>query len=376
MKNIVNNLKACIIVILACFLSGIYACKKTNTGVKAAPIVTRVRTLSKNDTIYGLQKVTLDSSKYGYTYTKSALDQTVTTAQLNTEYAIVGQNLLTTTSITLNGVSLYFNPDFTTPNSVIFQVGTDVPYGPEQKNILTVTTKYGSTNYTFGVQQPPPVITNISPLVGDAGKTVTITGTILQNLVSVKFGTLAAQVVGTPTSTSVTVAIPAGATQSNLVVTTIGGTTTSVNTFFVFKKLLYDDAWASGMSSYGGWGGTGDIANTAVAVRGTKSIVFNYTGYDCPLQMAYTGPTINLSSYTALKLSIYGGPGSNGKTVKIELDGDATTWALLTLSEGKWTDYVIPFGNITKTQTTFTKLWIVESSGAKESIYIDEIGLL
>jgi hypothetical protein len=376
MKKSFIYINYCTVAFLMCMAVIIQSCKKNETGIKAAPVVERVRTLSKNDTTYTAIRVTLDSTRYANVYSKSPLDKNVTMGALNTQYAIVGQNLLSTTSITLNGVSLFFNPAFVTENYIIFLLDASVPYGPDQKNILTVTTKYGSTDYKFSVQQPPPVITSVNPLLGPAGNTVTITGTILQNLVSVKFGTLPAEVVGTPTSTSITVKIPTGVTQSNLVVTTIGGTATSANTFFVFKKLLYDDAWTSGMTSYGGWGGTGDIANTAVAVRGTKSIVFNYVGYDCPLQMAYTGPTIALNTVTALKLSIYGGPGSAGKKVKLEFNGDATQGATLTLTEGSWTDYVVPISSITTTQTTFTKLWIVESSGAKESIYIDEIGFL
>lgn len=376
MKKILSYLNYAMIALLACAVTAIQSCKKSDVGIKAAPVIERVRTLSKNDTNYMAIRVNLDSTRYANVYSKVPLDQNVTAGVYNTQYVLVGQNLLTTTSITFNGVSLYFNPAFVTENFIIFYLDSSVPYGPTQKNKLTVTTKYGTAEYNFSIQQPPPVITNVSPLTGNPGSTVTITGSILQNLVSVNFGALQAEVVGTPTSTSITVKIPVGATQSNIVVTTFGGTATYANSFYVFKKLLYDDAWTSGMTSYGGWGGTGDIANTAVAVRGTKSIVINYNGYDCPLQMAYTGPTFTFTATTALKLSIYGGPGSAGKKVMLQLNSDNTSSFNLILTEGAWTDYVVPVSSINPKVTTFTKLWIVEGSGMKESIYVDEIGFL
>ncbi|TKC61251.1 hypothetical protein FBD94_11950 [Pedobacter hiemivivus] len=376
MKNLINNRLPGIIVILVAFILVCSSCKKNNEeGVKAAPEIERVRTLTKNDTTYTETRVNLDSNKFGNVITKVPYDANVPAARWNGQYILMGQNLLTTISIKINGVAVFFNPVFVTENSLIFVVGTDVPYGPTQSNKLTLTTKYGTVEYDFGLLQPYPVITKVAPLLGEVGGVITVTGTYFENLTGVKFGTVDAEIVGVPTKTEIKVKIPAGVSQASITVTTAGGSAVSTNSFFAFKKLLYDDAWATGMTSYGGWGGTGDIANTTGGVRGTKSIKFNYTGYDCPLQFAYTGPTLNLSNYTALKLSIYGGTGSAGKTVKVELNGVATVWAILTLTEGTFTDYVIPLSTF-PAAVNFTKIWVVENSNSKAPIYIDEIGFL
>lgn len=376
MKNLMVNRPAGIMVILAALILIGTSCKKSKEeGIKAAPIVERVRTLTKNDTTYTETRVNLDSNKFGNVITKVAYDANVTGARWNAQYILVGKNLLTTTSIKINGVDVFFNPAFVTENNLIFTVGTDVPYGPEQSNRLTVTTRYGTVDFDFGLLQPYPVIKTVSPLLGEVGGIITITGTYLENLSGVKFGTVAAEIVGQPTSTEIKIKIPQAVSQANVTVTTAGGSTVSSNSFFAFKKLLYQDAWSSDMTSYGGWGGTGDIANTTGGVRGTKSIKLNYTGYDCPLQFAYTGPTLSLSNFSSLKMSIYGGTGSAGKLVKVQLNGIATASAVLTLTEGAFTDYVIPLSTF-PAAVNFTKIWVVESSNSKAPIYIDEIGFL
>jgi hypothetical protein len=344
-------------------------------GIKAPPVVERVRTLTKNDTTYTEIRVNLDSNKFGNVITKVPYDANVPAARWNGQYILMGKNLLTTISVKINGVAVFFNPAFVTENSLIFVVGTDVPYGPDQTGKLTVTTRYGSVDYDFGLLQPYPVINTVSPLLGEVGGTVTIKGTYFENLTGVKFGTVDAEIIGIPTKTEIKIKIPPGVSQASITVSTAGGSTVSSNSFFAFKKLLYQDAWSPDMTSYGGWGGTGDIANTTGGVRGTKSIKLNYTGYDCPLQFAYTGPTLSLGNFTSLKLSIYGGTGSAGKLVKVQLNGVAAVSATLTLTEGAFTDYVIPLSTF-PAAVNFTKIWVVESSNSKAPIYIDEIGFL
>jgi hypothetical protein len=375
MKNFFNSLLGYATIVFVLVTVLLSACKKDKEGVKEAPVLERVRTLVKNDTSFKEIRVRLDSNRYANVITKVPNDATVTGARWNSQYILVGKNLLTTNLITINGVAVFFNPALVTETQVIFTVGNDVPFGATQSNKLKVTTKYGVAELDFGLLQPYPVITSVSPLIGEVGGTVTVAGNYFENLKSVFFGTVEAEIIGVPTSNEIKIKIPAGVSQAAITVSTAGGSVVSTNSFFAFKKLLYQDAWSSDMTSYGGWGGTGDIANTTGGVRGTKSIKFNYTGYDCPLQFAYTGPTLPLSNFTSLKLSIYGGPGSAGKLVKVQLNGVATVSATLTLTEGAFTDYVIPL-SIFPAAVNFTKIWIVESSNSKAPIYIDEIGFL
>src|SRR4051812_7083797 len=121
MTKLTMNFKLKMVAFICCGIALLSSCKKDhNDPVEAAPLLERVRTLSKNDTAFVEQRITLDSNKYGYVYSKSPSDVTVTSGQRNVQYALIGKNLLTTRSITLNGVSLYFNPAFVTETSVIF----------------------------------------------------------------------------------------------------------------------------------------------------------------------------------------------------------------------------------------------------------------
>ena len=62
---------------------------------------------------------------------------------------------------------------------------------------------------------------------------MTITGTNLLGVTSVKFNGVAATTVGTSTATSVTATVPTGATTGKITVTTAGGTATSLTDFTV-----------------------------------------------------------------------------------------------------------------------------------------------
>ncbi|RYE35924.1 MAG: hypothetical protein EOP42_05225, partial [Sphingobacteriaceae bacterium] len=111
------NIFYCILSVLMVF--GIASCKKTEQGGTGAPTVTRVRLLSKTDTIKNVvHRITLDSSSI-YNDTRTvAFDSTVASGRLGTQYGIIGTNLLTTTTVSFNGVSVYFNPALLTDNSI------------------------------------------------------------------------------------------------------------------------------------------------------------------------------------------------------------------------------------------------------------------
>ncbi|MCD0487573.1 IPT/TIG domain-containing protein [Pedobacter sp. MC2016-14] len=382
MKNLINIWQIRTVILFAAITLVYSACKKeNNTGAKEAPVLEKVTTLTKNDTTFKEIRIGLDSNRYANVITKVANGATVTGARWNAQYMLIGKNLKTTMSVSINGVPVFFNPAFVTESSLIFTVGTDVPYGSQYSNKLKVTTQYGAAEYDFGLLQPFPVITSVSPLLGEVGGTITIAGNYFENLKKVLFGTTEAEIIGTPTSKEIKIKIPAGISQANVTVSTEGGSSVSTNSFFAFKKILYQDGWASGMTSYGGWGDAGGSTpdNTAGGVRGSKSILLKYTASSCPLQFAYTGPALSLSNFTSLKLSIYGGTGAAGKKVKIQLNGLTNYTETLTLTEGAFTDYVIPLSNFPVATSTanFSKIWVIEGSNVGGySVYVDEIGFL
>ena len=137
---------------------------------------------------------------------------------------------------------------------------------------------------------------------------------------------------------------------------------------FYTESLTNWNGWVGG-----GWGGTSTMGSTTVAREGSKSIKIDYVGgYGSPLQIG--GATISLTPYTTFKLSIYGAPGSDGKKITIGING-VNGKSVLTIVEGKWTDYAIPITTLT-TATSLNEIWVQEYSGTGGfTIYVDAIGL-
>src|SRR6266403_208207 len=121
-------------------------------------------------------------------------------------------------TVTFNGIAA-------TPTSwSATSIAVPVPTGATTGNVVVTVGGVASNGVTFTVTVPPPSITSLNPTSGLVGATVTIAGTNFgasQGISTVKFnGTTAS-----PTSwsaTSIAVAVPAGATTGNVVVT-VGG---------------------------------------------------------------------------------------------------------------------------------------------------------
>jgi hypothetical protein len=154
-----------------------------------------------------------------------------------------------------------------------------------------------------------------------------------------------------------------------------------INGSTVAPLIIYDDAvtssWTSSGWIGGGWGGTSDRNNTTVARDGTKSIKIDYVGgYGSPFQLGHDASAtgINLAPYTTFRISIYGAPGSGGKSITIGFNGVNGKYNI-NVVEGKWTDYSIPISTLT-TSSFLKELWIQEYSGTGAfTIYADAIGL-
>lgn len=131
-----------------------------------------------------------------------------------------------------------------------------------------------------------------------------------------------------------------------------------------------NSAWWSG-----GWGGTAVYNSTEVVKRGATSIKVSYAGgYGSPIQLG--GGNLNTAEYTSIKLSVYGGSGTNNNKVKLILNGAASSGQEIVLTEGKWTDVTIPL-NTLGSPATITEIWLQEFSNTVSStIYVDDIGLI
>lgn len=381
MKHISIKSKIFYWILPVLLMAGYTSCKKTEGG-SGAPTITRVRLVSKTDTIPNVvHPVTLDSSSVYSDIRLTKFDSTVAAGRLNTQYAIIGTNLLTTTAVYFNGQSVYYNPALLTDHSIIVTIPATAPFGTTQTNKLTVVTTHGRVDFTFPIMQPPPQLTAFAPLAGSAGDTLTITGTVLDNATSVKFGTVPATIVSN-TSTQIKVLIPPGIVQSFIFVTTSGGTSQSVASFG-FKLLIFDDAlavgWGGNQGGYSGYGSTLNFNNTAHVKRGTKaiSVIFG-NGYGA-LQIGYGGPTITVSTLglTAVKVSIYAGDGlKTGDQVQLVVNGNYNKTVPLTLTAGAYTDFTVPLSALgnpaTISEVVFQGLGVASPS----TMYVDDLGFI
>lgn len=380
-----SNLKLFSLLLSVLMVAGLASCKKSEEGGKGVPTVTRVRLLSKTDTVRDvIHTITLDSiSVYDQTRL-NAFDSTVTQGRLSTQYAILGTNLLTTKTVVLNGVSIYFNPGLMTDNSIILTVPNTIPYGTAQPNKLVITTQYGSVSFDFSIKQPPPIIASFTPTAGVAGDLVTITGSALDNATAVRFDDIAAQIQGTPTKTSLQVKVPAGVVNSFIYVTTPGGTTKSIDSYGIpapaFKALIYDDKFAANWTG-GGYTTDRDLANKEHTKRGPLAIKVTATANYGGLVMTYkdangNGLDLEKAGITSIKYSLYGDAASDGKKVQLYVNGNFNTSVPATIVGGKYVDITVPISSFTGVKV-ITEIAIQDGTGAVPlTWWLDDLGLM
>ena len=136
---------------------------------------------------------------------------------------------------------------FACASSVLFNATAASSYIVNSDTSITATVPTGATTGALHVTTPggtansatsftvvgAPTITSFTPTSGPVGTSVTIYGTNLLGVTSVKFNGVSATTVGTSTATSVTATVPTGATTGTIAVTTAGGTATSTGVYTV-----------------------------------------------------------------------------------------------------------------------------------------------
>lgn len=300
-----------------------------------------------------------------------------------TDLTITGTDLDLTKKVYFTGVSAAVT-SYVSQSAT--QLVVKVPAGA-QKGKLTFEAASGiQTVSAVDLDVVLPSVSGMTPNPIDPGADLTITGTNLDLVTSVTFENAPAVTSFISHTTSqIVVKVPAGVLRGKITLGVLNSTLTvqSADALEIVGDIppptiafkIYDDAVTANWNGWigGGWGGTKDFNNSTPVREGAKSIKIDYSGgWGSPLQLG--GANISLTPYTTFKLSIYGGPGSAGKTVSIAFNGVNGKYNA-TIVEGKWTDYAIPLSTLTS-GTTLSEIWIQEFNGVGGyAIYVDAVGL-
>lgn len=299
-----------------------------------------------------------------------------------TDLTITGTNMDLVKSIKFTGVTAA-STVFT--NQTLTQLTLKVPSSTTKGPLTFVAASGISTVSKAALDLVLPSIISLAPNPISPGETLTIGGTNLDLVTGISFigasGTVTTFESKTPTQ--IVVKVPANTISGKLTFTVLNSTVTvqsaqELTSTVVVEGLnlpIYEDGMTSNWNGWvgGGWGGSKDLDNTSPVKRGSKSVRINYVGnWGVPLQLG--GANISLANYTKLKVSIYGGAGSNGKKVNIGInEKDGIT---VTVVEGAWTDFTVKISDLGN-PANLTAIYLKEYSNAPGdyTIYVDDLGL-
>ena len=246
------------------------------------------------------------------------------TGRTGTNVMLTGSNFLYATAVTFNGVTANFT--LPTNNSTLWAV---VPPGASTGPILVNTPANNpyTTTSNFVVQ---PTISGFTPGAGPVGTSVTVTGASFNaGGLTVKFGGVTAQT-NNVTFSQFTTIVPVGATNAPITVTTVGGSMTSTQLFYLPASITSFTPTNSGPTVR--IDGQNFIGATAVTFTGASPVtprVTNNTtiGVDLPVgvitgPISVTTPAGTTSSGTKW---FYGAPVINSFTPTSGLPGTNVT---------------------------------------------------
>jgi IPT/TIG domain. len=305
----------------------------------------------------------------------------------NTNDTITGTNLDLTTKVWLTGVT---NPitHFVsqTATQLVIKVDSSTQSGKVKLEAASGVQTTSATDLNVLLPSINSDSTGLTPNPIDPNSYLTINGTNLDLVTSVTFENApAVKTFVSQSPTQIVVMVPSGVLRGQVTLGVLNSSlkVKSPNILEINGAIppptialpFYLDAVTSNWNGWvgNGWGGSKDYANPGPTREGSKSIRIDYVGgYGSPLQLG--GASVNLTPYTTFKISIFGAPGSGGKTVTIAFN-TANGKYNLQVVEGKWTDYVIPISTLTSS-TTLTDIWVQEFSGTGGfTIYVDAMGL-
>jgi hypothetical protein len=227
-----------------------------------------------------------------------------------------------------------------------------------------------------------PNVTVFSPPDTDdhnPGVLLTMTGTDLDLIGKLTFPNVPDPVTEfeNQSTTQLQVVIPDGATGGTVVITTIHDFTVPITVPFgdqlTLATVIFDDEVHAPLGAGGGWGGvTTDPANTEQVRVGAKAIKVTFVGsWGGGAQFGnWSGSSVSTAGTSFYAFSIYGGPGTGGQSINVNVAGTVLEVAI---EEGTWKDVQIPLSDFNN-PAEISEIWF-QDRGWSGDVYIDQIGL-
>lgn len=225
-----------------------------------------------------------------------------------------------------------------------------------------------------------PAITSVSPNPIDKGSNMTIIGTNLDLVTGIMFKGLDTPVKEfvSRSLTQIVVKFPLTANKGVIGLTTVSDVTveSAMPVAIVgdlpplppLSYVFYDDNYQNNWQNWG-WGNENDPENADFVRDGDKSLKVNFANSWGGVKFANS--EVSTAGYTELTFAIYGGAGTEGKTLNVQPNGGAMYAAVI--QEGKWVEYKVKLTDIGNPAKIIDLM--MQETGWAGIIYIDHVGL-
>lgn len=299
---------------------------------------------------------------------------------------ITGTDLDLVTSIDFNGDQSTSTFVSKTPTQIVVAVPAGTTKGKLTLHQLSPIDVVTANELTIIL----PIGTNVTPKPAVPGTdNITITGTDLDlvaelTMAGVDLPVLAATFVS-QSATEIVVPVPAGAKSGGIGYKTIHGYSNNLGVSLIVPGAgpaplaitMYDETIGTGGGDWSWSVGSSNPASTEQFYSGNVSWKFTTTA-DGGVSAGGLTP-IDASTLGTFVFSLYGGPGTEGKQVAAILGDDSGdewgSYNAVTIAEGKWTEYRIPFTSYATVNFNAIRRFIFKVEGMMGStIYIDRVG--
>jgi hypothetical protein len=293
---------------------------------------------------------------------------------------ITGTDLDLVTQITFPDGAIVVSADFVSQSltEIVVNVPSTAINGKLTFAVASGVEVESATNLSIEL----PNVTALSPSsTGDhnPGTTLTLTGTNLDLVASVTVPGAATPVSSftSHSATEIQLVIPDGAKGGTLMMTTIHGFMVPITLPFgnqlQLAKIIFDEAIRSPFGAGGGWGGVTTITNSTENPRlGSISVKATFAGsWGGGSQFGTWGNSpLSTSGTTYFAFSIYGGPGTEGKEINVNISGNVKQ---VVIEEGEWKDVQILLSDA-GSPASISEVWF-QDRGWSGTVYIDHVGL-